>query len=156
RLVAKKGKHKHHPAPATPDELRPRIDRASREGRFQQALELAKQLYRYEPTPAHKELLLQTYLGRARQLRSTGYTRDAVTVLNAGLQQDGTALAWLEQAALELAACGDVGGALRLLARLPADSPARGRVTARAADAALAQGAAGKQSLPPELHADFD
>jgi tetratricopeptide (TPR) repeat protein len=152
--VAKKGKH--HPAPAPPSELRPRIDRATREGRFQQALELAKQLYRYEPTPAHKALLLQTYLGRARQLRTTGYTRDAVTVINAGLQLDGTDLGWIEQAAQELAACGDVGGALRLLARLPADSPARGRILGLAADAALAQGPVGKAALPAELHADFE
>jgi tetratricopeptide (TPR) repeat protein len=152
----KKAKHKHRPAPASPSELRPRIDRAAGEGRFQQALELAKQLYRYEPTPAHKDLLLKTYLGRARQLRTTGYTRDAVTVINAGLQQDGTDLGWLEQAAQELAACGDVGGALRLLGRLPADSPARGRVMGLAADAAVAQGAGGKPALAPELHADFD
>jgi tetratricopeptide (TPR) repeat protein len=154
--VVRKREHKHHAGPASPTELRPRIDRATKENRFQQALELTKQLYKYEPTPAHKELLLRTYLGRARQLRTTGYTRDAVTVINAALRHDGTDLAWLEQAALELAACGDVGGALNLRARLPAESPARGRVMGPAADAALAQGSGGKTALPTELHADFD
>ncbi len=154
--MARKAKPKHH-APASAAELRPRIDRAAREGRFQQALELAKQLYKHEPSPGHKSLLLDTYLGRARQLQSTGYSRDAVTVLKAGLAVDGADAAWLEKAAQELAVCGDVRGALDLLARLPADSPARARVLARAADAALSgQQQSGKQSLPPELHADFD
>jgi tetratricopeptide (TPR) repeat protein len=151
--VSRKGKH---PLPTSPADLRPRIDRAAREGRFQQALELAKQLYRYEPTPANRGLLLDTYLGRARQLRGTGYTHDAVTVINASLNVAGADAAWLEQAALELAACGDARGAQGLLARLPPDSPARARVTAQAVDAALSQGAAGKSALPTELHADFD
>jgi tetratricopeptide (TPR) repeat protein len=153
--VARKHKHKHH-GPAQPVELRPRIDRVVQEGRFQQALELAKQLYKYEPTPEHKALLLQIYLGRAHQLRTTGYLRDAVTVLNAGLSVDGTDVAWLEQAAQELALCGDARAAQALLARLPAESPARPRVMAQVVDVALSQEAAGKQALPPELHADFD
>ncbi|HEX5272981.1 MAG TPA: hypothetical protein VFW33_20935 [Gemmataceae bacterium] len=154
--MARKAKHKHH-APPTPAELRPRIDRATREGRFQQALELAKQLYKHEPTPAHKDLLLDTYLGRARQLHTTGYDRDAVTVLKAALAVDGADPVWLEKAALELAACGDVRAAQDVLARLSPDSPARGRVLAHAADAALSGPSGGdKAALPPELHADFD
>ena len=112
--MSRKAKHKHHHAPTSAADLRPRIDRAAAEGRFQQALELTKQLYRYEPTPAHKQLLLNTYLGRARQLRSSGYTRDAITVINAGLSVDGADLPWLEQAAQELAACGDAAGAQNL------------------------------------------
>ncbi|HKI32423.1 MAG TPA: hypothetical protein VKA46_11185 [Gemmataceae bacterium] len=153
--MSRKGKHKHH-APARPSDLRPRIDRAVHEGRFQQALELAKQLYKYEPTPAHKDLLLKTYLGRARQLRTTGYLKDAVTVITAGLNVDGSDVGWLEQAAQELALCGDARAAQALLARLPAESPARAQVTIQAVDAALSQQAAGKQALVPELHADFD
>jgi tetratricopeptide (TPR) repeat protein len=154
--VARKAKHKPA-APAPPTQLRPRIDRATRDGRFQQALELAKQLYKHEPTPDHKALLLDAYLGRARQLHTTGYLRDAVTVLKAGLIVAGADPAWLEKAALELAACGDVGTAQDLLARLPPDSPARARVLAQAGDAALSgQQGAGKAVLPAELHADFD
>src|SRR5262249_12295681 len=136
RLVARKAKHKHA-APASPAQLRPRIDRATREGRFQQALELAKQLYKNEPTPDHKALLLHTYLSRARQLHTTGYLHDAVTVLKAGLDVDGADPAWLEKAALELADCGDLDTAQDLLARLPPDSPARARVLARAVDEVL-------------------
>jgi tetratricopeptide (TPR) repeat protein len=149
-------KAKHHAA-ASPAGLRPRIDRAIHEGRFQQALELTKQLYKYEPTQAHKELLLNTYLGRANQLRSTGHARDAITVLKAGLNVDGADLAWLEKVALELAACGDVRGSQDLLVRLSPDSPVRAGVVGRAVDAVLAnQQGAGKEALPPELHADFD
>jgi tetratricopeptide (TPR) repeat protein len=155
RLVSRKGKYRH-PAPTSPVDLRQRIDRATREGRFQQALELAKHLYKYEPTADHKSLLLEIYLGRARQLRNTGYTRDAITVLNAGLVVDSNNTAWLEKAAAELAACGDARTAQTLLARLPSESPARARITGLAVDAALAQEAAGRSALPPELHADFD
>ncbi len=132
--MAKKAKPRQ-PLPTSPRELRPRLDRASREGRFQQALELAKQLYRHEPTPANRDLLLDAYLSRASQLRGAGCPHDAITVLNAGL---------------------NVAAARDLLTRLPADSPARARVMAQAADAALAREAAGKQLLPAELHADFD
>jgi len=152
--VAKKGRH--HAALASPAELQPRIERAAHEGRFQQALELAKQLYKYEPTPAHKDLLLKTYLGRARQLRGTGYLKDAITVINAGRQHAGSDVAWLEQAALELTACGDARGATAFLASLPEDSPARGRIRAQAVDAAVVQEATGRPALTPELHADFD
>jgi tetratricopeptide (TPR) repeat protein len=139
-----------------PADLRPRIDRAAREGRFQQALDLAKQLHRQEPTPANKELLRQTYLGRARELRGRGYTRDAVTVLNAALQLDGADPEWLGQISQEFAASGEPGQALLLMNRLPPETPARAKVLAQAADAAVAQEAAGRRTLPPDLHADFD
>ncbi len=154
--MAKKGKHHHAAVLASPAELQPRIERASRDGRFQQALELAKQLYKYEPTPAHKDLLLKTYLGRARQLRGTGYLKDAVTVIHAGLQHADSDVAWLEQAALELSACGDARGASDFLARLPEDSPARARIRAQAVDAAITHGAASRTALAPDLQPDFD
>ena len=54
--MSKKNKHRGSPNISVPD-LRPRIERAAHEGRYQQALELAKQLHKFEPTPAHKELL---------------------------------------------------------------------------------------------------
>jgi tetratricopeptide (TPR) repeat protein len=126
-----------------------------REGRFQQALELTKQLYKAEPTPAHQEMLRQAYLGRARQLRTQGQIRDAVTVLHAALAVDRTTPVWLEQVAEELARCGEVKRALELLAQAP-ESAALARVMAGAADAALQQEAAGRALLPESLHADFD
>ena len=63
-------KHQHHAWQSTkPDNLRARVDRAVEEGRFQQALELTKQLFKDNPSPEHRELLHKAYLGRARQLR---------------------------------------------------------------------------------------
>jgi tetratricopeptide (TPR) repeat protein len=150
-------KHKpRKPAPQTPAALRSRVERASSEGRFQQALELAKQLHKQDPTPANKDLLRAAYLGRARQLRTTGYTRDAVTVLNAALQIDRTDPAWLGRVAAELAAAGDPRQALAVAAPLPPDSPARASVLALVADAAVQLESAGRAALPPELQADFD
>ena len=50
-------KHKHrHTSTFSPADLRPRIDRARHEGRFQQALELTKQSHKYEPMPANLDL----------------------------------------------------------------------------------------------------
>jgi hypothetical protein len=135
-------------------DLRARAQRAAREGRTQQALELTKQLHKHEPTPGHLELLKRAYLARARQLRAQGHARDALTVLEAAQRIDA-APAYLEELALELAAGGAVRQALDLAGRLP-EAAAAGRVLARAADAALEQGPAGRGLLPPALHADFD
>src|SRR3954454_24526440 len=111
--LAKKHKKKHgHVTVQTGADLRARVERAQREGRTQQALELAKQLHKSEPTPAHLELLRAAYLGRPRQLRGQGNTRDAVTVLEAARRYGEGDPAWLEQVAGELALCGDPRAAL--------------------------------------------
>ncbi len=123
------------------------------EGRFQQALELAKQLHKSEPTPLHQDLVRRAYLGRARQLRGQGHTRDAATVLRAALAFDHATPVWLEQIAAELAQVGDVKEAMRLVAQAPDTA---GRIVGYTADAALQQGAAGRAALPEALHADFD
>jgi tetratricopeptide (TPR) repeat protein len=151
--LAKK-KHRTPTAPPGPV-VKGRAEKAIREGRFQQALELTKQLYKAEPTPAHQELVRQAYLGRASQLRTQGNPRDALTVLQAALVFDHTTPVWLEQVAVELARCGEVKRALELLAQAP-DSTALAPVMAGAADAALQQEAAGRVLLPESLHADFD
>jgi tetratricopeptide (TPR) repeat protein len=149
-------KHKHHAtSPASPEELRRRIDRARQEGRFQQALELAKQLHKYEPTPAHFDLLKDVYLGRARQLRSQGQTRDALTVLDVASQLEGATPEWLERLAEEMALCGEVKRTLNLIDRLE-DASAANRLLARVADAAMQQEAASRAALPPALRADID
>jgi tetratricopeptide (TPR) repeat protein len=152
--VAKK--HKKQRAPQLSSaELAARVRRAQREGRSQQALELAKQLHRQEPTPAHKDLLKQAYLERARHLRYQGYLKDAGTVLEAALPLADDDPAWLGQATEELAACGQVRQALALLDRFP-DLPARSRVLAQGVDHALRKGAAGRNLLPPALQGPFD
>jgi tetratricopeptide (TPR) repeat protein len=146
-------KKQHASTAPTPGELRARVVRATAEGRFQAALDLAKQLARHEPTPQNAELFRKAQLGRARQLRAQGATQDARTLL-AGAAQHGEA-AWLEQVAEELARCGDPAGALALLERVP-DTQARPRVLAEAADAALAQGKNGRDLVPEAYRGQFD
>jgi tetratricopeptide (TPR) repeat protein len=153
--VAKK-KYKHHGhVPSTPAEIRQRADKAVGEGRFQAALELARELYKREPTPPHQELVVKCYLGRARQLLSQNHARDAVTVLDAARAFVDGNPAWLEQIANELIASGEIQQGMKLLAAVPGKAPDP-RALGRAADAALQQEAAGRKLLPEALHADFD
>jgi tetratricopeptide (TPR) repeat protein len=151
--VAKK--HKPHPTPLSPADLAARVREVHEEGRSQQALELAKQLHKHEPTPANRDLLKKMYLERSRHLRRLGYAKDAGTVLEAALPLAGDDPAWLEQATEDLAACGNVRQALALLAKIP-DSPARSRVLAQGADQALRKGAAGRSILPESMHSGHD
>lgn len=152
-LVSRKHKHQAG-ATVSIAQLRARVERAASEGRFQQALELAKSIYKAEATPEHRTLLLQTYLGRAQQLRNQGQTRDAATTLQAALQVGSGDAAWTEQVARELAACGAVKPALDLVSRLPESAAAA--VLAAAADAAVAQEQAGRALLPENLRDEFD
>jgi tetratricopeptide (TPR) repeat protein len=144
----------HGSAIATAGDSRARIERAAAEGRFQTALDLARQLFKHEPTPTHRELLQKAQLGRARQLRAQGATQDARNLL-VGAAAPNDDPAWLEQAAEELARCGDLPAALALLDRV-SNTQARPRVLAEAADAALAQGKNGRTLLPEPLRGQFD
>ncbi|HVS39015.1 MAG TPA: hypothetical protein VMS17_25880, partial [Gemmataceae bacterium] len=148
-------RHKHYKAaaPISSATVRSRAERALQEGRFQQGLELAKQLHKSEPTPEHQELVRRAYLGRARQLRGQGQTRDAATVLRAALAFDRATSAWLEQIAAELAQAGEVKEALQLAGQGP---DALARISPHVVDAAIQLGAAGRAALPEALHADFD
>jgi tetratricopeptide (TPR) repeat protein len=142
---------RHAPLP----DLKTRAAKALHEGRFQAALELTKELHKQQPTPEHRALVRDAYLGRARQLRTQGKPRDAATVLQAAQAFAGGDPDWLAGVAEELAACGDVRQALAVLG--PArGTPAHARVLALAADRALQEEAAGRNLLPAELHADFD
>ncbi len=138
----------------TPAELEARVRKALREGRTQQALELARQLLKALPGPAQEALLRQAILDRARQLRRQGQTRDAAGVLTSASGMTGDA-AWYEQLAEELAASGSATEALRVLDQIP-DSAARPRVLARLVDAAFLQGPNGRQLLPEALRLPFD
>ena len=150
--MAKK-KHHQFTAPPSPAVLKERVERAMREGRFQQALELAKQLHKSEPTQVQLELVKQAYLGRARQLRTQGHSRDAAVVLRAALAVDRTTPAWLDQIAVELTQCGELKEALDLLGQAP---DAVAPILGHAVDAALQKEAVGRAALPEALHADFD
>jgi tetratricopeptide (TPR) repeat protein len=132
-----------------------RVEKALREGRSKQALELAKILAHQSPTPAHQELVRRAYLARGRELRERGADRDSLTVLKAAAQSQGDDPAWLALLAEQLSLSGGVAEALALLPRL-ADEVARGRVLGPLADAAVRQGPAGRALLPEAWRADFD
>ena len=139
-----------------------RIERTRREGRYQQALELVKQLYKYEPTPAHLELVKDTYLQRALQLHAMGAIRDAATVLEVASRLDDKNRAWLERLAKEMARCGDAARLKMLMDRL-VKLPGGGetadigkQLLTAVADAAILQEGTGKNTLPPELKEDHD
>src|SRR5260221_12506813 len=100
---------------STDSDLRRRIDKSMREGRFQNALDLGKQLFKYEPTPEHRELLLRCYLGRAAQLRDQGATRDAATVLEVASKYVGDEPEVQVRFAEELARVGATPQALQML-----------------------------------------
>ncbi len=147
---------KHHkPAPPSAVDLKARVERTRHEGRYQQALELVKQLYKAEPTPAHLELVKDTYLQRAGQLRSQGYTRDAATALEAASRLDEKNPLWLEKLAGELAQCGDVARSAELLKRVPGGSQSPAAL-ARLADAAFLAEKGGRAGLPPQMQLDYD
>jgi len=153
--MPKRAKHKRGAGPTlTLPDLKARIHRAMSEGRTQTALELARSLFKEEPSPAHQEVLQKATLGRARQLRAQGHTRDAATVLDnaARLANDP---AWLQQVAEELAACGEARKALDFFSQVP-DAPGRQRILGQVADGALRQGKAGRQLLPEGLQEQFD
>jgi tetratricopeptide (TPR) repeat protein len=137
----------------TPAEQQERVHKALQEGRTQQALELARMLFKHDSSPENLELVRKTTMARARQLRSNGYSRDAATVLVNALDLGGAD--FLRQLAQELAACGDVQRAMELLQRV--DDPAiNTSVLAQAVDAAMRQGQAARNLLPDDLRCQFD
>jgi tetratricopeptide (TPR) repeat protein len=131
-----------------------RIAKSRREGRTQQALELARTLAKYEPTDAHRELLQQVTLERAQDLQTQGKTSDAITVFNNALAMGGPP-EFLAKVALGLTACGAVAQAMAAVEKLP-DPAVRQQVLHHTIDAAVARGPAGKTALPETLHAPFD
>lgn len=150
-------KKHHHGAQVfgTPEGLAARVRRAIQEEKFQQALDLAKQLYKQEPQPANQQLLIEAYFGRARQQRLRGQAKDSVITL-----QNISHFAELDEPtrarlAEELAASGASDRALQLVGKI-ADSQLRNRILGKAVDAAIAQGAAGRAALPVDLQPGFD
>lgn len=139
-----------------PDSLGTRIRSALREGRTKQALELAKQLFKQEPSCEHRKILRETYIERARQLRSQGADRDAVTVLENALELSDadTEPDWWGVLAKELLASGGTRLALSLMDRVPESS--RRTLLEQLADEAIRGGPSQRGLLPADLQAPFD
>jgi tetratricopeptide (TPR) repeat protein len=151
--LSKKHPH-HHGGPASTADLKARVERTRREGRYQQALELVKQLHKTEPTPEHLELLKETYFQRAVQLRRSGHARDAATVIEVAARLDEKNAAWLEKLAGEMARCGEVARSLALMQKVPGGSNSAALMGPLADASMLEKGT--RAALPAELQRDHD
>ncbi|MFO0843522.1 MAG: tetratricopeptide repeat protein [Gemmataceae bacterium] len=150
-------KHKHHAWVPSGHDLAARVERTRREGRFQQALDLAKQLHRDEPTVEHLDLLKDTYLKRAEQLSAQGHPRDAATTLEAASRLDEKNLSWLGKLIEPMGRTGEIAKTLELLARMKQlgggdDSAVLGAL----ADASIVNEKASRDLLPAAMQADRD
>src|SRR5262249_29500566 len=125
------------------------------EKRFQTALDLAKQLNKYTPSPQNRDLLFRVHVGRAAQLREQGATRDACTVLENAAAHANYDPANLIVLAEEMVACGELKRAIALIDALPEPKPTA-KLFAAGADAALRRGAQGRSLVPESMQADFD
>jgi hypothetical protein len=118
------------------------------EGRTQQALGLAKELYKSEKTPVNLSLLQDAYLQRARQLIQQGRSTDARTVLTFAAQLSDAA-DWRESLARELASIGEPTAVSELLGAEMAPELQR-QALEQAADLELQRNPKLKPSLPAE------
>lgn len=151
----------HAKQPLTAAEQTARWQRAVAEGRFQQALDLAKQLYTAGPSPESLERLKESYFGRAIQLREQGQIRDAATVLEVAARHDAGNADWLGRLAREMAGCGDLARTEALLQRVAqlgghAGANLTATIHAQLADASILDDKLGRDGLPAEWHRDHD
>ncbi len=144
------------PPPIGLDPLQAKVECARSEGRHQQALEVAKQLFKGSPTTEHRTLLKTVTVERARQLRKQGYNRDAAATLEAGIRLDEANPAWIEELAREIALTGETEKISAFRSRLPTDSPITKDLELQILDAAIEKEAAGRTLVPDALRADFD
>lgn len=140
---------------ARPVSLRQRVEQAIAENRYQTGLDLARQLFRQEPLPEHRELLFRATVGRARQLREQRATNDAAAMFERAREAANGDTAKLTLLVDELAASGDYTRAKALFDSLPEPRPAI-RIAERAADIALERGDKGRELLLPPWRGDYD
>ena len=93
-------------------------------------------------------------LERGKQLQAEGKISDAATVFSHLLTMGGSPN-FRAEVASRLAGCGAAPQAMAAMSQLE-DPALRQRLLQQAADAAIAKGAAGKSTLPADLHASFD
>jgi tetratricopeptide (TPR) repeat protein len=148
-----KGWFKKGPAPTTAD-LRAKINKALRENRSQQALELARTLYKQESTPQNKELLKKACLARGNDLLARGHDREAGEVFTNALSLDQDP-GFLAEVAKGLAATGNIAKLNELLPRIP-DPTAQAQLQEIMVDEAVHLGSKGRPYLSPELQPQLD
>jgi tetratricopeptide (TPR) repeat protein len=142
-------------APTATSSLARRIEGALRDGRFPQAVELARQFAQQSPGPAAHQLLRRAYLSAAEVQVGRNSFREAHALLSEAEKLECDDAAWWQRLADLRADLGDYSRALQLIERV-ADPQARPRVFGRIADRAMREGPAGKDLMPPDLRSQFD
>lgn len=138
----------------TPATTRQRVEKALREQRAQHALQLARELYKQQPTAEYRDLLKQASLARGRELAQQGKHTDAAEVfLHAAQLAPEPAI--LVEAARALAATGQLTRALALREQIT-DESLKQRLLAFIADEAVHQGPAAAKQLPEDLRPAVD
>ena len=137
-----------------PPSMARRAETALREGRFSQAIDLARQNAARSPGPDADALLRSVLLDTAAHHASRDAFRDTHAVLSEAERLPGDA-AWVEKLAALRADVGDHGRALQLAGQT-GDPAVRVRILGRVADRGLREGPGGKANLPADLHAGFD
>jgi tetratricopeptide (TPR) repeat protein len=138
--------------PGNPGVLKSRIDKAVAEKRCQNALDLAKTLYRIEKTPQTLDLLIRVAQGRAQQLAQGHHSRDAAAVI-AALVHQVQAPQQMEELAAALAEYGDFESAFQLARQLTSSSLLQ-RIQGHMADAALRGQPVPTDTLPATFATD--
>ena len=147
--------HKSRHLPPNPDELKKRIARTKTEGKFQQGLELARELFKAAPSAEHRQLLKEMSLGRAQQLHQQNANRDALTLLEAARRIEPDNPAWLAQIAELMARCGGIQQAMTLQNQLPAEQT-NPKLLIHAADTSLVDPVSRALPVSESFQADHD
>jgi len=148
--VAQKSKLRGSPSTSVP--LPERIRSAVSEGRFQHALELARHLYKQDPSEQHLALLRDVSFKRGQQLQKQGHLTEAVTVFSNAAKMAGPP-EFQRQLVEHLTACGAAEKAIALADRL--QNPAlKSHLAGMVADQAVRQGKASLVSA--ELKPQYD
>jgi tetratricopeptide (TPR) repeat protein len=141
------------PAPAFP--LVRRAEAALKDGRYPQAVELARQFAQQSPGPAAQQLLRRCYLSAAEAQVGRNSFREAHALLSEAEKLECDEPAYWQRLAEMRADLGDYSRALQLVEKVP-DPGARPKVLGRIVDRAMREGPAGRDLLPVDLRPAFD
>lgn len=132
-----------------------RIETAMQQGRFAQALELAKTLYAQASSIPHIEILQKSYLALIRLHVDRDAAVDARRYLDEAEKLEISAPSWWAQLAVFRAQIGDVARARQLLIQVP-DPKVVSRVDGILVDRAMADRQRGRDLVGPEQRREFD
>lgn len=135
--------------------LNSRVQRALNEGRTQQALDLAKTLYKQEPTQPNRELLANATLSRARELVGKGAYRDVRVLLDNAIAHCEGREDILSEIGVLMACCADGYAALQIAEKIT-DPNRKKRIEQALADEAVRQRGSLKDHLPETLSGEYE